>query len=82
MICAKKVTKLPALTVPVISFGCLLNYYQKGVQIYILFSELTLKNIECQHKKASVMEGGGQQDKEREELEVLRAREHSSNVVG
>ncbi len=48
----------------------------------MLFSELTFKNIECRHKKASVMKGGEQQDKEREELEVLRAREHSSNVVG
>jgi hypothetical protein len=71
--------------VPVISFGCLLNYYQKGVQIFVLFSDLTLKNIECRHnnnKNCPIMEGGEQQDKEREELEVLRAREHSSNVVG
>jgi hypothetical protein len=49
-----------------------------------MFSELTLKNTKCRHnnKNCSIMEGGGQQDKEREELEVLRAREHSSNVVG
>jgi len=57
---------------------------KKEVQIYILFADLALKNIECRHKNknCSTMEGGGQQDKEREELEVLRAREHSSNVVG
>jgi hypothetical protein len=57
---------------------------QKGVQIYILFSDLILKNTKCRHKNKNcpIMEGGGQQDKEREELEVLRAREHSSNVVG
>jgi hypothetical protein len=50
----------------------------------MLFSELTFKNIKCRYnnKICSIMEGGEQQDKEREELEVLRAREHSSNVVG
>jgi hypothetical protein len=51
---------------------------------YMFVSELTLKNTKCRHnnKNCPIMEGGGQQDKEREELEVLRAREHSSNVVG